>query len=120
MSDGTAGALARIDAWFADLRASPGRCRAALAVAVVAGLALATVHWLGLFAAGALVGLTRRNLARALLSGLAFGVLVLALFFLLSAVISPGPFISLTPLSYLTVGLALAGPTWGALLRGAV
>jgi hypothetical protein len=53
-------------------------------------------------------------------AGLGFGVLVLALFFLLSPAVSPGPFLSLAPLSYLTVGLAIAGPVWGSLLRGAL
>jgi hypothetical protein len=120
MSDESPGGVTRVDAWLADLRATPGRRRLALAVAVGAGLALTAVHWLGLFVAGALVGLTRQSLLRAMVAGLGFGLLVLALFFLLSPAVSPGPFLSLAPLSYLTIGLAIAGPVWGSLLRGAL
>jgi hypothetical protein len=118
--ESSGGALARVDAWLTEMRATPRRRRLALAFAVGAGLALTAVHWIGLFVAGALVGLTRQSLLRAMAAGLGFGVFVLALFFLLSPAVSPGPFLSLAPLSYLTVGLAIAGPVWGSLLRGAL
>ncbi|WP_302080660.1 hypothetical protein [Salinibaculum rarum] len=94
--------------------------RVALAGAVVVGLVLVAVHWVGLFVAGALVGLTRRSLVRALVAGLAFGVLVLAVFFLLTPPVSPGNVLAVAPLSYVTVGVTLAGPVCGALARGVV
>lgn len=60
-----------------DAQTSP-RERWALTVAATAlGLALASLHWGGLLAGGALVGLCRPTLRRALLAGLAFGVVVL-------------------------------------------
>ncbi|PSP80032.1 hypothetical protein BRC81_02210 [Halobacteriales archaeon QS_1_68_20] len=109
--------IARVDTWFAELRADPTRRRVALAVGAVLGLAAATVHWLGLVAGGALVGLTRRSLPRALLAGLGFGVLVVVAFVATAGIDAVDV---LAPLSYLTVGLALVAPAWGALVRGVV
>lgn len=105
---------------LAAARAQPGRRRWLLLSAVVLGLALAWLHWLGLFVAGALVGLASRSLPRAVAGGVATGVLVLAVHLLASPVMSPAEFASLTPLSFLTVGLALVGPTWGSLVRAVV
>ena len=124
MSDGSAesrrGLLAGLDSRLSRLRTDERQRRAALAVAVVLGLALVTLHWVGLFVAGALVGLTRRSLPRALAAGLVFGVLVLILFFVATPVILPGNVLVLAPLTYVTVGIALVGPVWGALARGVV
>ena len=106
--------------WLAEARRRPNRRRSLLVAAALAGLALAWIHWLGLFAAGALVGLASRTLRRALLAGLAFGVVVLAVHVLASPVMGAGEFLSLTPLTYVTVGLALVGPLWGSLARAVV
>jgi hypothetical protein len=120
MSTDEPGVLAGIDRRMASLRETDRQRRLALVGAVAVGFALVTFHWVGLFAAGALVGLTRTTLPRALVSGLAFGVAVLAVFFLLTPDVGPTNIGQLAPLSYLTVGLTLLGPTWGALVRGVV
>jgi hypothetical protein len=112
--------LARVDAELAALREDDTRRRVASVGAVVVGLGLVLVHWVGLFVAGALVGLTRQTLPRALLAGAGFGLLVLGLFFVVTPLVTPWNLAVLAPLSYLTVALALVGPTWGALLRGAL
>ncbi|WP_436923698.1 hypothetical protein [Halosimplex amylolyticum] len=57
---------------------TPGQRRALTVAAVVAGLALASVHWAGLLVGGALVGLCRPTLRRAIVAGLGFGVVVIA------------------------------------------
>ena len=113
------GALERLDAWVEAVRANSTRRRAALAVGVVLGLVAATVHWVGLVAGGALVGLSQRSLSRALLAGLGFGLLVLGVFFVVTPVV-PGDLLVLAPLSSITVGLALVAPVWGALARAIV
>jgi hypothetical protein len=121
MSDDTGdatGGLGRIDDALATLRADDTQRRVALIVAVLLGVAATAIHWVGLFVAGALVGLTRRSLPRALAAGLGFGVLVVGLFFLATPLITPGNLFVLAPLSYVTVGIALVGPVWGALARG--
>jgi hypothetical protein len=110
--------LARVGSGLATLRADDTQRRVALIVAVLLGIAATSVHWVGLFVAGALVGLTRRSLARALLAGLAFGLLVLVLFFVVTPLVAPGNLSALAPLSYVTVAIALLGPVWGSLARG--
>ncbi|MEF8784537.1 MAG: hypothetical protein V5A45_01300 [Haloarculaceae archaeon] len=114
------GPLAGIDGRLAKMRTDARQRRLALGGAIVLGLVAVAFHWVGLFVAGALVGLTRRSLPRALVAGLAFGVLVVAVFFVATPVISPGNVLVLAPLSYVTVGIALVGPVWGALARGVV
>lgn len=109
--------VGRVDRWFEALRADAARRRAALAVAVVAGLALAWVHWTGLVAAGALVGLTRRTLGRALLAGVGFGLLVVAA---LVATTSPAAVAALAPASYVAAALGVALPAFGATARAVV
>jgi hypothetical protein len=116
-SDASRG-VSRIDDWLATLRADGTQRRVALVVAVLLGIAAAALHWVGLFVAGALVGLTRQSLPRALVAGLAFGVLVVGLFFVTAPLLLPGNLVVLAPLSYVTVGIALFGPVWGALVRG--
>lgn len=90
----------------------------ALVVAVVVGLGFAWVHWLGLFVAGALVGLVSRTLPRALLGGLAVGGVILVV----QVVASPGmdamSFIGFAPPSYVAIAAAIAAPVWGSLVRG--
>lgn len=110
----------RIPAWLEDLREDDHRRRAAFAVAVVVGLAASTVHWLGLVAGGALVGLTRQSLGRAVGAGFVFGVAVLLWAFLTVPTFSPGTLSVLSPVSYLAVAVTLLIPVWGALVRGVV
>jgi hypothetical protein len=106
-------AAAALDA----LRARPRTRRVATLAAVVVGLGLATVHWVWLVVGGAMVGLTRGSLPRALLAGLLFGALALA--------VSLGPFgfdpsavLALAPAGYVWLGAGLVLPTFGALARG--
>lgn len=101
------------------LRTHPRDHWFALAVAAIVGLALAWLHWLGLLLGGALVGLASRSLGRALLAGLAFGVLVLVTV-AVTLDGSLGAAAAMTPASYLTVAAALGLPAFGALVRGVV
>ena len=102
------------------LREDATERRVALAVVGIVGLGLVWVHWLGLFAAGALVGLVSRDLPRALAAGLGFGLLVLVVHVLAASEMGFGAFLGLTPVSYVTIGAALVAPAWGALVRGVV
>lgn len=63
------------------IRADRGRRRIAVLAAGALGVGLASVHWLGIVAAGALVGVFAPTPRRALLWGLAIGVVVLSTFF---------------------------------------
>jgi len=92
----------------------------ALLVAVAVGVALAWVHWLGLFVAGALVGLTGRTLRGAVLSGVTLGILVVVLGVLLVPTMDVGEFLALRPPVYVTLGAGIGAPAWGALIRGVV
>ena len=92
----------------------------ALLAAGVLGLGLAWAHWLGLFAAGALVGLVSRDVPRAVAAGLAMGLVVLAVQVLAIPAMGPGEFLRLSPPSYLAVAAALVAPAWGSLVRGVV
>ena len=91
----------------------------ALFVCLVVGLALATVHWIGLVVGGVLVGLVAPNLLRAVGYALGFGVVVLVVF-----VISLGgalaASLAMSPAIYLTVGAGLGLPVLGSLVRGVV
>lgn len=102
------------------IRADTRKRAVALLVAAAIGLALAWVHWLGLFVAGALVGLVSRTLPRAVLAGLVFGVLVLAVNVLANPTMGAGEFAGLTPPTYVAIAAALLAPAWGSLLRGVV
>lgn len=103
-----------------DLRADPAGRRLALAVAVVVGLGAAWVHWLGLFLAGALVGVVSRDLPRAVAAGLGFGLLVLVVHVLAAPAMSGAEFVALAPISYVTIAAGLLAPVWGALARAVV
>lgn len=94
--------------------------RAGLTVlAVVVGIALASVHWLGLVAGGALVALPQRSLPRGLLAGFLFGGVVLAVFLVdLSAAGAAGGFLRFGLLRDVAVAMGLGLPTFGALARG--
>jgi hypothetical protein len=112
--------LALIDRRLADLRADDRRRRLALVGGTVAGLALAWVHWTGLVVGGALVGLTRQSVGRALLAGLAFGLLATTVGVLLTPTIGPGEFAALTRLGGIAAAVGVLASTVGALARGAL
>lgn len=107
-------------AFLADLRRRQNPRRAALVAALLVGLVAVWVHWLGLVVAGALVGLVSRTLPRALTAGIGVGALVLVLHVLGSPVMGPGEFLALTPVTYVTIGAAVLGPLWGALVRAVI
>ncbi|MFB6176271.1 MAG: hypothetical protein ABEI99_03840 [Halobaculum sp.] len=109
----------RVDDWFDRLRTTTHRRRVATVIAVVVGGGAAAVSWLGLFLLGALVGLTRQTLPRAVGAGVVIGVGavgVTAAFTPASAVVV---FTTFTPISYLPLVFGLA-PAVGALVRGVV
>lgn len=90
-------------------------------LAVVVGLVLASLHWSGLVAAGALVGLVATSFRRALLSGVGFGAFALAVWAArlalagaLGAVLATGQFVVLAVL------IGLGAPLLGSLVRGIV
>lgn len=93
----------------------------ALLVAIVVGLAAASVHWLGLVLGGALVGLVTTGLWRALLAGLGFG-LVAVLTWLLQLVIagSVGDVLAMGLFAWLAIGIGIAASVLGSLVRGVV
>lgn len=103
-----------------DLRERPNRRRAALVVAALVGLGLAWLHWFGLFVAGALVGLVSETLRKAVVSGIAIGVLVLVVHVVASPVVDPGEFLAFTPPAYLAIAAGIVAPVWGSLVRGVV
>lgn len=91
-----------------------------LLAAALVGLAVAWIHWLGLFAAGAFVGLVSRTFPRAVAAGFAVGVLALVATIFASPAMSAGEFLALAPATYVTVAAALVAPLWGSLIRGVV
>jgi hypothetical protein len=104
-----------------DAQTSP-RERWVLTVAATAlGLALAAVHWSGVLAGGALVGFCWPTLRRALVAGLAFGVVVLlvvAVQFALAG--SLDEYLAMGPLLAVSVAVPLVAGPLGAAARGLV
>lgn len=100
------------------LRENATRRWVALAGGFLIGLALAWVHWLGLILGGALVGLTRQSLLRAVLAGLGFGVTALVVMVLAPGLVGVGAVSAFAPVSYVTAAIGLVLPAWGALVRG--
>lgn len=93
----------------------------ALSAAIVVGLVLSTVHWLGLVVGGALVGLVAATLPRALLSALGFGLLVAAVWALLLALSGAlGEVTATGRFAGLGLLVALVAPVFGSLVRGLV
>lgn len=103
--------------WLIELRESDSRRYAALVAAALVGLGLAMVHWLGLFLAGAIVGLIERSVRRAVTKGLAVGVIVLLVHVAGSPVMSPDEFVGLGPPAFLSLAGAIVAPVWGSLAR---
>lgn len=65
---------------MSDGASSENRRRLLLAGAVVVGVAVSTVHWIGLAVGGALVGLLAQSTRRGLLAGAGFGLLAWLVF----------------------------------------
>ena len=105
---------------LADLRTRRDRRLVALFLAAILGLVVGSIHWVGLFVAGGLVGLVSETLQRAPIAGLAVGVLVLVVHVLASPVMGPGEFVALAPASYVTLAAGLLAPVWGSLVRGVI
>lgn len=98
------------------VRTEPRLHAAALAVAVVLGLVLAWIHWLGLIVAGALVALVAPSPRRGLAYGVGVSLLVLVVFALSlgdAAVRVP----AMRPIVYVTAGSAIGLPVLGSLVR---
>jgi hypothetical protein len=103
------------------LQTDPRRRLLATVLAAGVGLVLGAVHWIGLVAGGALVGLCWPRLRDALLAGFGFGVVVvivfvarLALAGTLAGALGMGPLVGIAVVTPL-----LAGPL-GAVVRGIV
>jgi hypothetical protein len=97
-----------------------GRRWLVAAGAVAVGLVLATGHWMGLVLGGAFVGVLQRDLKRAVLGGLLFGLVVLGAFVLVVPRLEAGELLALTPAAYVTLGAGLGLPLLGSLTRGVV
>lgn len=119
--EGTAGSLATVGAGLHRVREESRPHWVGLALAVVVGLVVSTVHWLGLVLGGVLVGLVAASLPRALLSGLGFGLIVLLVWWL-TLVLSGGvgKVTATGELGGLGVVMALLAPVLGSLARGVV
>ncbi|WP_267639513.1 hypothetical protein [Haloarchaeobius amylolyticus] len=106
---------------LAPLREDDRRRRLATVSAVVLGLALAWVHWLGLVVAGALVALPQSSLRRGLGASLAFAGLVL-LGFLADLALAGAldGFAGLGTLALLPVAIGIVLPLFGALSRAII
>ena len=97
-----------------------GRRLLVTAGAVAVGLVLATGHWLGLVLGGALVGVLQRDLKRAVVGGLLFGLVALGAFVLVTSRLAAGELLALAPPIYVTVGAGLGLALLGSLTRGVV
>ena len=98
------------------VRSEPRAHAAALLVALAAGLVLASVHWLGLIAAGALASLVAPTVRRGVGYALLAGVVVLAAF-AVSLGPAAGAAAGMVPAVYVTVGAGLGLPLFGSLAR---
>jgi hypothetical protein len=105
---------------LADLR-NGDRSDLLLAGAFLVGIVLGSVHWVGLVAGGALVGLAAPSLRRAFLVGLYLGGTVLVLFALSLLVVGTfGKWAGMGQLTLLSIGASLLLPPLGAGIRGLV
>lgn len=118
---GGPGSGGRFSRMFAAVRTGDrGRRWLVAAGAVAVGLVLATGHWMGLVLGGAFVGVLQRDLKRAVLGGLLFGLVVLGAFVLVVPRLEAGELLALTPAAYVTLGAGLGLPLLGSLTRGVV
>jgi hypothetical protein len=92
-------------------------------VAVVVGLGLVWLHWLGMVVGGALVALPRRSVRRGLTAGLGFGLVVVLANVLALLLVGPAAVeaaVSMQQVFGLSVVLPLAAGVVGGLVRGVV
>ena len=104
---------------LARVRGEPRARAVALAVAVGLGVALASVHWLGLVAAGALASLVAPTLRRGVAYALVAGAVALVAF-ALSIGSAAGSLPEMRPVVYVAVAAAVGLPLLGSLARGVV
>ena len=89
------------------------------ALGAVVGLALASVHWVGLVIGGALVGTFARDLPRAVVAGVAFGLVALVAFGVWLALDGAlGVFLEMGQILAVSVAIPLVGGVLGSLVRG--
>lgn len=103
--------------WLARTRTDRRWHAVAVILAVAVGLAAATAHWSGLVLGGMLVGLVSKTLPRAVLGGVAFGVVAL-LAFGLTLGDALWPTLEMAPVTTLVVAAAFGLPVLGSLARG--
>jgi len=101
------------------VRTEPRPHAVALVAALVAGVALASLHWFGLIAAGALASLVAPTVRRGVGYALLAGLVCLAAF-----AVSLGPSVGaasdMFPVVYVTVGAGVGLPLFGSLARAVV
>ncbi|WP_135854665.1 hypothetical protein [Halorussus salinus] len=106
---------------LAEIRGDRRARWAALVGGAAVGLAAAWLHWYGFLLGGALVGLSSKDLKRALAAGVGFGLLAWAVFAgLVAANGGLVRYAEMGRLLYLSVGIPVGLSTLGSLLRGAV
>ncbi|VTT85759.1 hypothetical protein DM2_1797 [Halorubrum sp. DM2] len=101
------------------VRTEPRPHGVALLVALAVGVALATIHWIGLIAAGALASLVAPTVRRGVVYALAAGIGALVAF---AASLGPAAAAvpGMRPIVYVTVGAGLGLPLLGSLARSVV
>ncbi|WP_435064519.1 hypothetical protein [Halobaculum sp. EA56] len=95
----------------------------ATVLAAVAGVGLASAHWLGLLGGAALVALPQRTALRGVTAGVAFGVLALVVGAAELALAGPAALdaaLGMTAPLGVAVAVALLGGAIGGLVRGVV
>ena len=105
------------DAYLTRVRTETRPHVVALAVAAGLGLLIASIHWIGLVAAGAAVAVVAPSFRRGVAYALGTGCLALVAFAVSlggAAALVPG----LRPIVYVTVASALGLPLFGSLVRG--
>lgn len=103
------------------IRNRPKRRAIVISLCYGIGLGLASVHWLGLIAGGALVALPNRRLLTGIAAGFVFGLLVIIVWFLLhwhAGMI--GSIVGMGEFTGIAVAVAIGLPLLGSLVRGIV
>jgi threonine/homoserine/homoserine lactone efflux protein len=109
------------DTGLAAVRADSRQRWLATLVGAGLGLAVAQLHWLGFVLGGVCVGLVARDLARAVLAGIGFGVVAwLGFLAWLALAGTLDPYLGLGQPLYLSVAVPVLGGGLGSLARGVV
>jgi len=115
--DGVPGLSKRLTAF----RTRPNAWLGAIGLGIVVGALLGSVHWVGLFAGGAVAGLGQRTILRGVgagaLAGLAVWFVFLATLRLDAAML---PALGSMPIIAVSFGIAVGYGAFGGLLRGVV